>query len=343
MYLKNHWYVAATLAELEDGPLARTVMDEPLVFANFPDGRYGALEDACPHRRLPLSKGTMVGEGLQCGYHGLTFDADGACVRAPYDTSVPKLACAKTYRVQAKYGWLWIWMGAPELADTTPIAPLLEPYFANTDFHHLYGYHYVKGYYELLIDNLLDLSHTDIVHKDVLGFDSPKIADVRVEVDGDEMFVPREVKGEPTPAFLTYRYAPGTPVDFWTDMTWQLPANYVLNVGGTPTGRPREEGVFTINIDLMTPETHTSTHYFWTLSRAFEQDNKDFDAQMMNTVGFAFDQDVDVIEAQQTRLPSGDIRGMRLAACREDAPAMRARALVENAYKQEQSAMLAAE
>lgn len=338
MYLKNHWYVASTIDELDNGPIARTIMDVPLVLARFPDGQYGALEDACPHRRLPLSKGTMIAEGLQCGYHGLTFDAGGACTRAPYDATIPKLARVTTYPVQQRFGWLWIWMGDPALAEDVPVAPLLEPYFQNNTFHHLRGYHYVKGYYELLIDNLLDLSHTDIVHKGVLGFDSPKVADVRYDVQGDTISVPREVKGEPTPAFLTYRYKPGTPIDFWTDMTWQLPANYVLNVGGTPAGLPRSEGVFTLNIDLMTPETETTTHYFWTLSRDFEKDNPDFDAQMFKTVTFAFDQDVDVIEAQQTRLPHGDIRGMRLAACREDAPAMRARAILEKHYHAEREA-----
>lgn len=169
MLLRNYWYVAAQIDEIGEKPLARTILNEPVVIAQFPDGTVAAFEDACPHRRFPLSKGRMIEEGLQCGYHGLTFGPDGGCTLAPYDDRIPVLAKTKTYPLQKKYGWYWIWMGDPELADETPVSPLLDQYYSD-EYVHVYGYHYVKGNYELLIDNLLDLTHVDIVHVGVLGF-----------------------------------------------------------------------------------------------------------------------------------------------------------------------------
>lgn len=126
-------------------------------------------------------------------------------------------------------------------------------------------------------------------------------------------------------------------------MAWEAPANYALNVGGCLPGEDRDTGVFTINIDLMTPETETTTHYFWTNSRTFAVEDTDLSEHLRSTASRAFDQDVEVIEAQHNRLPTGDIRGMRLATCREDAPAMRARSIVEKLYREEQSLSEAAE
>ena len=86
------------------------------------DGTPVALEDRCPHRRLPLSMGKLVGDDvLQCHYHGLRFDRTGACVRVPGQDMIPKTARVKSYPVVERYKWLWIWMGDPALADPAKI------------------------------------------------------------------------------------------------------------------------------------------------------------------------------------------------------------------------------
>ncbi len=46
-------------------------------------GAVAALEDACPHRLTPLSMGRLKGDAIECGYHGMTFDCRGQCVRIP--------------------------------------------------------------------------------------------------------------------------------------------------------------------------------------------------------------------------------------------------------------------
>ena len=125
MFLRNYWYVAATDSEIGRKPFRRIIMNEPVVFYRTEDGAPVALEDRCPHRRLPLSMGKLVdGDVLQCYYHGLRFDRTGACVRVPGQDMIPATARVKKYPVVDRYKWLWIWMGDPALADPAKIPGL---------------------------------------------------------------------------------------------------------------------------------------------------------------------------------------------------------------------------
>ena len=67
MYLRNAWYVAATEDELTDGLLSRRILGENLVLFRTSDGSPAALEDACAHRKLPLSMGRKTDDGIECG------------------------------------------------------------------------------------------------------------------------------------------------------------------------------------------------------------------------------------------------------------------------------------
>src|ERR1700684_2816640 len=82
MFLRNYWYVAATDTEIGRKPLGRT-LGEPIVIFRSESGLPLTFEDRCAHRHLPLSMGKLVGDTLQCHYHGLRYDATGACVTVP--------------------------------------------------------------------------------------------------------------------------------------------------------------------------------------------------------------------------------------------------------------------
>src|ERR1700739_3136950 len=88
-FLCNCWYIAAEAGEVTRVPLARRVLGEPLGMYCREERTAVALEDRCCHRRAPLSKGKVIGDRLQCGYHGFTFDAAGACVAIPGQERVP--------------------------------------------------------------------------------------------------------------------------------------------------------------------------------------------------------------------------------------------------------------
>ena len=83
MFLKNAWYVAAWDHEVGRTLTPKTILGENVVLYRKQDGTAAALEDACPHRKLPLSMGRIKGDEVECGYHGLTFDCSGTCTRVP--------------------------------------------------------------------------------------------------------------------------------------------------------------------------------------------------------------------------------------------------------------------
>lgn len=80
-FVRNAWYVAGWSGEFGEALTPVTLLGEQLVLYRCADGKLVALEDRCPHRLLPLSKGRRIGDTVQCGYHGMTFGPDGACVR----------------------------------------------------------------------------------------------------------------------------------------------------------------------------------------------------------------------------------------------------------------------
>ena len=121
VFLRNAWYVAAWDTEVGRDPPARTVLDEPVVLFRTIDGRAVALADRCCHRALPLSLGTVIGDELQCGYHGLRFDATGACVAVPGQSTAPPGAMVRSYPVVERHCWVWIWMGEVARADAALI------------------------------------------------------------------------------------------------------------------------------------------------------------------------------------------------------------------------------
>jgi nitrite reductase/ring-hydroxylating ferredoxin subunit len=83
MFPKNTWYVAAAAHELGRAILKRTIAEEQIVLYRTEAGAPVAMLDMCPHRHAPLSLGRLVGDNIECGYHGITFDCTGKCVRIP--------------------------------------------------------------------------------------------------------------------------------------------------------------------------------------------------------------------------------------------------------------------
>ena len=169
MFLRNYWYVAATPAEITGAPLARTVLGEPIVLYRAGDGRAVAMEDRCCHRQAPLSLGRVTGNNLRCGYHGMTFNPEGICVAIPGQKTIPTKARVRTYPLVERWRFVWIWMGAPEQADPDAIPDI--PFNTDPDWSFVGGYLNFKCHYQLIVDNLLDLSHETFLHAKTIGSD----------------------------------------------------------------------------------------------------------------------------------------------------------------------------
>jgi vanillate O-demethylase monooxygenase subunit len=340
MFLRNYWYVAALDHEVRDKPLGRTILGEPVVLFRTPDGALGACEDRCPHRRLPLSMGKMVGDTLQCHYHGLRFDRSGRCVKVPGQDLIPQSARVRTYPVVERYHWIWIWMGDPALADPAKI----------TDYHWLddpnwgakASYLHVEANWQLIVDNLLDLTHLAFVHETTIGnMALVEHAAVKVQRSHDNVVVTRWIIDQPAPpTFVKVGKFTGN-VDRWQIIDYVPPAFLRLDVGATPTGTGAPEGrrvngIQMRNLNAITPETETTSHYFWGQAHDFDVNNPETTEKVFQQIRTAFLEDVAVFTAQQRSItqrpdaPQVDINA--------DAGGLQARRIVDRLYQDEQAA-----
>ena len=166
MFPKNTWYVACTPDEIENKPLGRTICNEKIAFFRGKEGVVAAVEDFCPHRGAALSLGHVHEGNLVCGYHGLVMGCDGKTVAMPMQR-VGGFPCIKSYPVIERHGFIWVWPGEAELADETLIPDL---HWANSsDWAYGGGLYHVNSDYQLMIDNLMDLTHETYVHSDSIG------------------------------------------------------------------------------------------------------------------------------------------------------------------------------
>lgn len=126
MFLKNAWYVAAWSDDVADALQQVVMLNDRICIFRDSSGTVVALEDARPHRKLPLLRGRRIGDTVECGYHGLTFGVRGQCVRAPGKRGIPSNARVNAYPTHERYGLVWIWMGNPALADPSEIFDIPE-------------------------------------------------------------------------------------------------------------------------------------------------------------------------------------------------------------------------
>ncbi len=304
-YLRNRWYVAAWAHEIDAGPIGRTIMDEPIVFFRGAGGTVAALEDSCAHRYMPLSQGKVLDGSIQCPYHGLIYDASGACVGIPGQLRVPPGAAVRAYPVAERWRYLWVWMGDPAAADED----LIPNYYWNDDPHWVAvgDYFYVRGSYRLLIDNLLDLSHVAFVHATTLGTDGVANFPVKVRRGENTIHVDRWILGEPAPPMFKLVGNFDGAVDRWQLIQYQEPSHFMIDVGCAVAGTgategDRSQGITMFSNHTLTPETEKSTHYFWHHARNFRLDEPALTERLASATKTAFGEDVEIIEAQQNRM-----------------------------------------
>ncbi|MDE0703374.1 MAG: aromatic ring-hydroxylating dioxygenase subunit alpha [Rhodospirillaceae bacterium] len=327
MFIRNGWYVAATATEVGRSLLARRICGEPVVLFRKEDGTPVAMEDRCPHRKTQLSLGSLVGDEVQCLYHGLRFDCDGACTFIPGQDNIPPRLRARVYPLVEKHTWLWLWPGDPALADPETIpdyhwndAPGWTP---------VGGYLNFRADYRLLVDNLLDLTHETYVHARTIGNMAVAHTPQKTETEGDVVRVTRIMKDcDPPPLFRRARNFTGN-IDRWQKIDFEPPAHIRIDAGGAAVS-PADAGKV-LNwwiLNALTPETADSTHYFWTVSRNFSQDDAELSELVRRQTVQTFEEDRAVLESQQ-RMIETDPAGGGLLAINCDAGGVAARRIID--------------
>jgi phenylpropionate dioxygenase-like ring-hydroxylating dioxygenase large terminal subunit len=314
-YLRNAWYVAMWSEALSPGQLiARTILKEPLVFFRREDGTVVALRDRCAHRSAPLSMGKVLpGDRLQCPYHGLEFGPNGNCVHNPHGNG--KIVAAnqvRSFPVVEKHGLVWVWTGGQQpnqnaIPDFSVLDTPEELAVTKRDCI------IVQANYELVTDNLLDLSHTSYLHEGILGNLEMVDAEITVKQECDSVIVGRASRNAPIPGMFKALLPGGHQrVDKWNTIRWTAPSNLLLQSGVAPPGTAPESGTGYYGIHLLTPETDSSTYYHftavrWNVLTQGENLNREIRENLSVTRRFAFaEQDAPVIEAQQKRIESAE-------------------------------------
>ncbi|GGH31183.1 vanillate O-demethylase monooxygenase subunit [Cribrihabitans marinus] len=302
MFLRNCWYVAGWSRDFDRSLKAETFLGEEIVIYRREDGAPVALEDACPHRKLPLSQGNLKGDTVECGYHGLTFDCTGACVAAPTQPgSVPRRAVVKSYPVVDRYRLLWIWMGDPARADPDLIFPIEN--FDNPDWGLTDGGVLdIDCNYLWVCDNLLDPSHVAWVH--VTSFAGAGTDDQPLDLKRTDrgVIVSRWIFDQPpSPYYANLLPFPGN-CDRLQHYEMCLPA-IALNMSVyTPVGtggydRPQvPETYVNISYNFMTPIDADRTRYFWFQHRNTDPENREVSEVMNKGARMAFEEDRAVLE-----------------------------------------------
>lgn len=300
MFLRNHWYIAATPDEIGRDLLQRFILDEPVLFYRKEDGTPVALADACPHRSMPLSDGALIGDTVQCGYHGLEFDGSGACTKIPGQTNIPPRCRVSAYPLVEKWRWVWIWMGNPEAADPAAIPDF--HWNDDPDWIPTGGRFYIKCNYQLLVDNLLDLSHETFVHPSTIGNAAVAETPVRTESDDGEVRVLRQINGQPAPPlYVALKNFTGN-IDRTQNITWTPPTNIVIESRSMPSGSNDPDMILEYRVlNGITPATATATHHFWATPRNFAPEEDVTKAFHDGSVR-AFSEDVEVLEKQQAMI-----------------------------------------
>ena len=164
--MRGHWYLALVGVDLKPGAMtAKTLLGEPMVIGRRANGSVFALRDVCPHRGIPLRYGKMIGDDVECCYHGWRFNGEGVCTLIPSLTEdqtvdITKIRCG-AYPCREQQGLIWVFMGEPGV-DGDPGEPPAMPYFEGAPNGH------VAMEFDCSCDHaafgLMDPTHAAFVH-----------------------------------------------------------------------------------------------------------------------------------------------------------------------------------
>lgn len=304
MFLRNCWYVAAHDRGVGRALTPTTILDEHIVLFRTADGRPVALEDACPHRKLPLSKGRLHDAAVECGYHGLAFDGTGHCVAAPTQGNIPPSARVRSYPLVERYGMVWIWMGEPEMADPATIFSVPndgDPAWGRTHG----GVMELDCNYLYVTDNLLDPSHVAWVHVSSFAGAGTESQPLKIDVSDRGVVVSRWMMDRAPPPYYGPMLRFSGNCDRLQHYEVVFPSIGVNKSIFTPVGTGGSAEILdprafvNISYNFITPITAKRSRYFWYQHRNTDPLNEEITRRMDDGALAAFLEDRDILNAVQ--------------------------------------------
>jgi phenylpropionate dioxygenase-like ring-hydroxylating dioxygenase large terminal subunit len=323
-YPKKCWYVAATLNEVAEAPLARRVLGRDVVLWRGATGAVTAFEDACAHRRFPLSRGRVVGDQLVCGYHGCVYDVDGRCVRVPTQPEVPTGMRVPTLPVLEDPPFIWIWGGSPNTASGSN--PPRTPWLSDAAWSTFSSAWQVSANYMMLHEHYLDFSYAPTLHASEMppGVERlPALDDV--EVTETTVSYTRVLRETP----LADWEAEATGLDrsrTYTRREEEAFASPAMHVQRWDIECDEDTAFRHIRAHAITPETPSSTHVFMQVSRNYAIQRAAVTSLLQSKVDEIVRRDTEILEIASAHAGYDGWRsGVEFRA---DAAVLRARRIV---------------
>jgi len=284
----NDWYAVAISEEVSDGDKFATQLlgEDILVWRS--KGEIHAWLDRCPHRGSKLSLGEIRNQDtVVCAYHGWHFNSDGRCIRMPAhpDQNISERAEATQFRVQERYGLVWVCLGEP-------VSDVPEFHGLDDDYHLV-----ITGPYDVgtsgprAVENFLDLSHFPFIHTGYLGEEpytemddyDVEIIDNEIRVTNATVYQPRANINSEEGVKVVYSYRVLRPLVVM--LTKEPGAN-----GGKPT-----DLILMVNQPL--EETRIRVWFVLAMNYGHEQEDSSF-SEFQDIIFF---QDKAVLESQRPK------------------------------------------
>lgn len=179
--LARHWYPVALAREVGTAPVGTKLLDQPIVVYRAGD-EVVVAPDVCPHRGVPLSRGTQEEGGVVCPYHGLKFGAAGKCVRVPAHPArdIPARLNLHAFPSVERYGLIWACLDPQaQVPPTDAIADM--PHWDEQGFQQIVcPWIDIYGFAGRQLEGFLDVAHFAFVHTDTFADpDNAEVPDYR--------------------------------------------------------------------------------------------------------------------------------------------------------------------
>ncbi|HVV94537.1 MAG TPA: aromatic ring-hydroxylating dioxygenase subunit alpha [Hyphomicrobiales bacterium] len=165
--LLGQWYAVAKSVQVQPGrPHAVRALGRNLVLWRGEDGRLKCVEDRCPHRGAPLSRGEVIEGDIACRYHGVIVDGTGTIVRVPAmpDCPLEGKKAIKGYAVGEGNDAVFVYMPSAARPEAPPLD--LPPEFNDPTWTSFLCMSRWDCDYRYAIDNLADPMHGSFLHAD---------------------------------------------------------------------------------------------------------------------------------------------------------------------------------
>ncbi len=338
MYIRKAWYLAGFSDEIGAQLSERVMLGESVLLFRDSRGRAHAMANRCPHRFAPLSLGKLVNDRIQCGYHGIEFDTLGRCVHIPGQHEIPAGAAVRVFPVVERWSCVWIWMGDPTRADESELIQefrfLTEPGWVPVT-----GVKDVAANYQLLLDNLMDLTHIAFLHQTTLGNQGSTeaaTAPARTRVEGNRVSVQRLMPDcKPAPLFTQVKPDLAESIDRHQFSCFVPPCVVLIELQVMPAGtQDLARGLYWRVYHVVTPVDAHHTRCHWAVTRSFALDDAAASTALRDGTSATLHEDKVMIEAQ-ARMMGSDSLDARTLHTRFDGTPARVRQIIEGLVRAE--------